>query len=229
MYQESLYVTTANHLTILESKLGDYIVANQTQMKNQYAINDVNLGKGLINTAVHTAGAVAQGAMIGSSLGGVYGMAIGAGVAGVASLVGTAINWAYDQAEIGMNQKAKLADMGNLPNTLKQAGTDVNIDVITNEFGLYLNHYDIDELSHNNICRYLERYGYVVNLYDIINAFNRRSWNYVELISFEFAQKLTLEQEDSIRQIFQNGVTLLHRPEDLHPSSYVHNYETLLS
>ena len=224
MYQESLYVTLANHLTILDSKLADYIVANQTQMKNQYAVNEMNLGKGLITTTVKGVSKVATGAIMGGSYG-----ALAGGISATADTINEVVTWGYERAEIGMNQKAKLADMGNLPNTLKQAGTDVNVDIITNEFGLYLNHYDIDELSHVNICKYLERYGYLVNLYDTLNAFNRRSWNYVELISLEFAQRLTVEQEDSIRQIFYNGVTLLHRPEDLHPSIYVHNYETSLS
>ena len=126
-----------------------------------------------------------------------------------------------------MNQKSKLADVGQQPNNVKQVGTDIITDLSISEIGVYLNHYTIDEISYNNIAKYLERYGYLVNIYSELHCYDRKGWNYVKLIDFEVDKQMSDAQEESIRQIFKNGVTLLHEPSYLH-SNTLHNYEVVL-
>ena len=213
-YQEGLEVTFANQLTVASSKREEYLVANQTQMRNQYAVNNAELGKGLVSAVTN---ALPMAVMSGPLAGAVAG----------SQMISAVATWGINQKETEMNQKAKLGDLGNLPDNLKQTGTDINVDMLINEMGLYLNHYTIDTLSYNSICKYLERYGYLINIYDKINAFGRKGWNYVKLVDFELDTYLSEAQEESIRQIFSNGVTLLHEPSYLHNDS-VHNYETIL-
>ena len=149
------------------------------------------------------------------------------GIKAGASLIGSAINWDTSTKAIDIQQKAKLADLGNLPSNIKQVGTDIITDLAQKELGFYLNHYTIDEVSYNNICKYLERYGYLVNIYSQIDSTSRKGWNYVKLIDTEFDTRLSAEQEESIRQIFKDGVTLLHEPSYLHNDAR-HNYEISL-
>ena len=227
-YTESIEQTLSNQLTIASSRLFEYMIANNSQMKNQYAVNDLNHEYGLITTAVsgvgNIAGGIGKGAIFQSNeIKGVG--ALTGGVQAVTGLINEAIDWDKDTKQISMNQKAKLADMGNLPSNLKQVGTDIIIDLSLNELGLYLNHYRIDEVSYNSICKYLERFGYTVNIYDSLHVNSRVGWDFVQLNSFDYDFQITVEQEDSIRQIFQNGVTLLH---DHSVMTSGHNYETIL-
>lgn len=227
-YSEAIEQTLTNNLTILSSSLAEYLIANQTQMKNQYAINDLNHEYGLVTTAVSGIGNVVGGAMRGALVGGSELAGAGA-VAGavqtVTGLVNEGIDWDKDTKQIAMNQKAKLSDMGNLPSNLKQVGTDIVVDLSLNEIGLYLNHYTIDELSYNSICKYLERFGYMVNIYDELHVNTRVGWDFIQLQSFDYEAEITEEQEQNIRQIFKNGVTLLHNKTYMTSG---HNYEVIL-
>lgn len=230
MYSESLEQAFANQLTLINSKLAEYVIANQSQMRNQYAINNVDAGYGLVTSAVSGIGDIAGGALKGGLVSG--GNPVGAVIGGamdaiktVTNLANVGIGWDKNKKEIEMNQKAKLADMGTLPSNLKQAGTDITIDMSINEIGLYLNHYRIDGVSYNSICKYLERFGYVVNIFDNLNVNSRVGWDYIQLVSFDYDSKITVEQEEIIRQIFQNGVTLLHDKTVMNEG---HNYEVIL-
>lgn len=226
MYSESLVSTLTESLSYYSSRLVDYLIANQSQMKNQFAVNDKEHEYGMITTAVSGLGNIVGG----GARTAMFGMGFGIGaVAGatqtVTGLTTEAINWNKDTQVIDMNQKAKLADMGNLPSNLKQVGTDLLTDLNINEMGLYLNHYSIDKVSHDSICRYLERFGYMVNIYDTLQVNSRSGWNYIELNSFDIHTPMNSVEEESIRQIFLNGVTLLHDPQALSDPTG-HNIET---
>ena len=228
MYSESIEQTFINSVTVVNDKLIEYMIANQAQMKNQYAVNDLNRDYGLIEAGISTVGEIGKGIGRGLAFGSPE-MAIAGGVAGFVTggvnLIETGIDWSKTDKTIAMNQKAKLADMGNLPSNLKQVGSDIIVDLSINEMGLYLNHYTIDELSYNSICKYLERFGYMVNLFDELHVNTRVGWDFVQIQSFDYEAEITEEQEQNIRQIFQNGVTLLHN------SAYLtsgHNYEVIL-
>ena len=223
-YTESLSLTLNNEIVFSSEILDQYLIQNKAQMKNQYAINDTNLAKNIGTSALGglTTG-FGVGMMSGNPIAGVVSGLIGAGV----GAIGSAITWSVNNKEIEMNQKSKLADVGNMPNTLKQTGTDIATDTAIGEMGLYLNHYTIDSVSYNNIAKYLERYGYLVNIYSTLNCYNRKGWNYIKLVDFEIHKSMSDAQEESIRQIFKNGVTLLHEPTYLH-SDTLHNYEVSL-
>lgn len=222
-YTEELTITLNNQLPFVSALLDEYLAQNRAQMKNQYAINEISGRTALIkNTVGGITSGVKAGFMGGAEAGGVVGLTEVTG-----GLITSYVTMTAGEEQIKLSQQAKLADLGNLPNNVKQTGTDINTDLSINEMGLYLNHYTIDEVSYNNICRYLERYGYLINIYDTLKILSRKGWNYIKLVDFEFDTYISEAQEESIRQIFKNGVTLLHEPSYLHNNA-VHNYEIIL-
>lgn len=229
-YNEGLVFTLTSSLPLVSDSYKTYYYENQAQMKNQFAVNDYNRRTDLLQH-LFVSGPNAVGVSAGR--GGKSGGGVGAGVGAlietgnqVMQMVDEGIDWKQSNVNIEMNQKAKLADVGNKPDTVKQAGSDVFYDLETNEFDMYINHYTIDELSYNSIAKLLERSGYQVNLYDTLHVVDRVGWNFIKLNGFDFAStKIMASQEDSIRKIFQNGVTLLHDKTYLTSG---HNYETIL-
>ncbi len=226
-YSESIDQTLSNELTVYSSQLSSYLLQNRAQMKNQFAVNDTRGLTDVISGAIDTGASLLTGGVIGDITSVDFGAttSVKGGIGGGANLVNSVISWRTNNRITEMNQKAKLADLGNMPDNVKQVGTDIVTDLNNNELGLYLNHYSIDKLSYDSISKYLERFGYLVNIYSDLHVNTRVGWNYLQLISFDYHHALSVEQEESIRQIMQNGVTLLHRPHVLESG---HNYEVML-
>lgn len=227
-YTESLEQTITSELSVANSQLTSYLMQNKAQMKNQYAVNNIQGASNLFGSVLDTGASVLTGGLLGKiATSPEYGemISLRGGIGGGAGIISSAINWGISQATTDITQKAKLADVGNMPDNVKQVGTDIILDTNNNELGLYLNHYSIDKLSYDSISKYLERFGYLVNIYSDLHVNTRVGWNYLQLISFDYHHALSVEQEESIRQIMQNGVTLLHRPHVLESG---HNYEVML-
>ena len=222
-FNEGFSTIVAGSIPIVSDSYQDYYYQNMSQMKNQFAVNDFNRRTDLFQhfylsgpNAVAQAGAKRGGA--------------GAGMEALNQFVqmaNEAIDWAQSNKIIEMNQKAVLADMGRKPDSLKNAGSDVYYDLTTKENNFFLNHYRIDTLSYQSIAKFLERFGYQVGLYSSLNVMDRVGWNYVKLISFDWHPDVDImnSQEDSIKEIFLGGVTLLHNKTYLTSG---HNFETIL-
>lgn len=255
-FNEGLNFVTSTSLPLSSDAYSSFYYQNKSQMKAQYAVNNISATEGFINTTVgaltglsiaHIQAGVGtvQGALSGvsSAIGGtgeagIITGAIGGGVQGAGGLqiagtksAGSYASWLTSsiaqQEKTKTQQNALLADMGRKPDSLRQAGSDIFYSLKNKENHLYLNHYNIDELSYNSIAKFYERYGYIVNLYDTIKPNNRVGWNYVKLIAFEFDRNsyLNEEQKASVRSIFSAGVTLLHDKNFL---TTRHNYERIL-
>ena len=222
-YNEGLVFTIPANMPLLSDSYASYYYQNQAQMKNQFAVNDYNRG---VDLAQHffISGPNAVG-MSASKRGG-WGALAETGNQFM-EMADEAIDWAQSNKVIEMNQKAKLADVGAKPDVVKQTGSDVFSDLMTRENRPFLNHYVIDSASYNSIAKYLERFGYQVSRYITLNVMNRVGWNFVKLVSFDLnpAYDMMTEQEDSIKKIFNQGVTLLHDKSYLTSG---HNYETIL-
>lgn len=230
-YNEGLVFTTSSTMPLVSDSYSVYYYQNQAQMKNQFAVNDYNRGTDLLqhflvsgpNAVGYSAG---RGGMSGGGAGAGAGALLETGNQ-VMEMVDEGIDWAQSNKVINMNQKAKLADVGAKPDSLKQTGSDLMFDLATNEHNPFLNHYTIDELSYISIAKLYERTGYQVNLYDYLNVVDRVGWNFVKLNGFDWNSEVNImsSQEDSIRAIFKEGVTLLHDKSYLTSG---HNYEKIL-
>lgn len=163
----------------------------------------------LANTAFSSAGHMFSGAIR------TMGNIVNEGIAGGAR------SWALRNTI-----EAKKADVGRAPDTLSQAGSDVYYDIKNGELDIFLNQYQIDELSYNSNAKIFERIGYEVGMYDTLHTKDRVGWNFIRLSVFDIVSSyINLEQESAIRQIFSAGVTLLHDKSYLTSG---HNYETIL-
>ena len=228
-YSEGFEQTFSNALTLKSDKLAEYLAYNSAQMKAQYSLVDVQRAYDYVEQAMtgsHRIGlSTIGGYEKGLTAGGISGFVSGS-TKEIDTAIGTFMDAEKSRSSIKIQQASKLADMGAKPDSYKQVGTDISAELNLNELGLYLNHYKIDEVSYNSICKYLERFGYCVNIYDEMHVTSRVGWDFVKLVSFDFQNTyLSVAQEESIRQIFAEGVTLLH------DKSYMtsgHNYETIL-
>ena len=222
-FNEGLVFTLASTLPIVSDSYYSYYNQNKAQMKNQYAVADKNFQYDFAQqSAISAPASILQGAIKKGNIG-----ASSELVGQSANIINKLIDYSQQLDIIDMTRKAKLADVGNAPDTLKQAGSDLIYDLKTRENFLFLNHYTIDKLSYDSIAKLLERVGYTVNLYSVMNIINRVGWNYIELNGFDWKPTVEImtSQEEKIRQIFLNGVTLLHDKTYLTTG---HNYETIL-
>lgn len=210
-FNESLTLVLDNDIPLRESSYYSYLYQNKAQMKNQFAVATMSSIESGINTTIKTSSNVATLGALGYT-----DKAILGGVGGGADVLTTPISHAFNVAKINASQKARLQDVGVKPDTLKSTGTDVFFDLMYDDLFIYFNTYKVDEISKNNVEKYLSRYGYLVDRYDTINMNNRRYINYIKLKSLEFGYygKLSNEQEAEIKRILYEGVTLTHSSID---------------
>ena len=55
-------------------------------------------------------------------------------------------------------------------------------------------------------------YGYSTNTLKIPNLNNRPNWNYIKTIGINIVADIPQEDLQTIKNIFDNGVTLWHKP-----------------
>lgn len=239
-YNEGLVFTTSSSVPMTSNSYAEYYYQNKAQMKNQYAVADIQAFSGFASI-----GASSYGNIMGTALSKAGEMVSPTGAVNPAGIVDVATGVFGGLAKAGGNMgahlvdsianrvivdkniKAKLADMGAKPDPIKQAGSDFVYDMKSKEMGLYLNHYTIDELSYNTNARAFEKIGYYVNLYDSIHVVDRVGWNYVKLSLFDWNPDINImaSQDNTIRRIFAQGVMLLHDKTYLTSG---HNFETIL-
>lgn len=228
-FNEGFSTIVMSNLPIISDSYMTYYYSNMSQMKNQYAVNDYNRKTDLIqhflvsgpNSVGYSAG---KGGMTGGGAGAGYSAILETGNQ-LSQMTDELIDWAQSTKVIEMNQKAIYADVGRKPDSLKQTGSDLYYDMETKENTFFLNHYVIDELSYNSLAKYLERFGYQVNLYDSLHTNDRVGWNYLLVNSLDMVGNFTVAEEEAIKNIFYQGVTMLHNKTYLTSG---HNYETIL-
>lgn len=214
--EELMYVSTSGVTVHVESyRELCYVMA--PKWRNQMYLAEYNGNMEILKSAINgIGGLVSQNPAN-----------IAGSITGIASAL---LSKQQEITNVGRSIKAEKASAGNKADTFSQAGSDYIYEMNLDEYCLMLNHYSIDTISYNSIAKLFERYGYVVNIYDSLNCFNRVGLNYIKLSSFDYVEdevKLTMEEEEVVTNIFLSGVTLLHDKDYLHNES-LHNYETVL-
>lgn len=72
--------------------------------------------------------------------------------------------------------------------------------------------YSIKRQFAERIDKYFDMYGYLTNTVKIPNLKNRPNWNYVKTIGVNIIADIPQEDLQTIKKIFDNGVTLWHNP-----------------
>ena len=230
-YPDTLLFTTANGMTIRNNSFYEYTYQQGAMMNAERFLTTLKGATDITKAIVDTPFEVGAGASGGAG-GGVMGAVAGGSSALTRSaerIINEVIDSKYNIFAKQVEQKAQLAGAGAKADTYTSAGSDLTYDLNNDEYFIYLNEYTIDDLSYKSISKMLERYGYLVNIYDKLNVDDRCGWNYIKLVSFDFVEdslKLSVAQEDSLREIFQKGVTFMHDTSYINESK--HNIEVAL-
>lgn len=219
-YNDELMFVTTSGVTVKVDSYSSFMYVMSPQLKAQSHLAVYNAQKDMEKALINGLASTIAGAASQNPAGAVQ---------GIAGILTQQITNEQNLHNVSTNIKAQKASAGNKADTFQQAGSDYIYELNLNEYNVMLNHYRIDELSYNSISKMLERYGYYVNLYDHLNIYNRKGYNYIKLAGFDFNEssiKVTDEQMKSIDTIFKAGVTLLHEKDYLESSS--HNYEVSL-
>ena len=160
---------------------------------------------------------------LGSAVGGFVGV-VGSALSGD---VGGVLEGAVDMSKASMEmeesrinheyninrQMAQIESHQMLPNK----GTIGSSNTTLLQYGLFDNdifkNYSIKREFAEKIDSYFDMYGYKTNKVKIPNLNNRPNWNYVKTINATLRADIPQSDLQSLRAIFDNGVTLWHNPE----------------
>lgn len=227
-YPDTLLFTSANGMTIRNNSFYEYTYQQGALMNAERFLTTLKGATDITKAIIDSPFEIGAGASGGAG-GGVIGAVAGGSSALTRSaegIINEVIDSKYNIYAKQIEQKAQLAGAGAKADTYTSAGSDLMYDLNNDEYFIYFNEYTIDDLSYKSVSKMLERYGYLVNIYDKLNVDDRCGWNYIKLTSFDFVEdslKLSVAQEDTIRDIFQNGVTLMHNVSYINESK--HNVE----
>lgn len=164
-----------------------------------------------------------QSQLLGSAVGGFVGV-VGSAVQGD---VGGVLEGAVDMSKASMQmeesrinheynvnrQMATIEAHKLLPNK----GTIGSNNTTLIQYNLFDNdifkNYSIKREFAEKLDSYFDMYGYKTNRVKIPNLKNRPNWNYVKTINATIRADIPQSDLQSLRAIFDNGVTLWHRPE----------------
>lgn len=139
-----------------------------------------------------------------SMIGGAALIATGGGaLVGAGMIAGGVGALASQSAEIADHSKDSMANHGSI------TGADVNYGA-SMVFGAY--QYCITEEYARKIDKLLSVIGYRTNRVKIPNVTGRRNWNYVQTESVAITGNIPQEDLQTIKDMFNNGVTFWHNP-----------------
>lgn len=134
--------------------------------------------------------------------------AIGQATSGALSYYQRDKNFEYYQKM----QMAQIEKQSKLPNTGTFGGNNATLlgyDLINDNI---FTRYTIKSQFAQRIDKYFDMYGYKTNLVKIPNINNRPNWNYVKTIGANIIGNIPQTSLESIKAMYDNGVTLWHNP-----------------
>ena len=160
---------------------------------NRITTDDINIGTNVLNTALATITSMSNN-----------------NVTGTLSSIGNGFN-RVSNSLIEQKQHNMIAPtlVGNLNNA------DVNYASGNNNFHFYKMsvRYEFAKI----IDDYFSMYGYKINEIGIPNITGRENWNYVKTINCNFdGDGIPQTDMETIRKMFDNGVTLWHNPSTMY-------------
>lgn len=174
-------------LSVLNDQYGSYLMNSKTQ-------NDVSIA----NSAI---GGVAQGVVTGALAGGTVGAAVG-------GLVGAVLPTAQRIAQLN----AKKQDIQGMPPTITGNASNGNFDYFDNEDGVWVEKWTINDQHATTLTDYFTRYGYQINRVKVPNFKGRENFNYIKTTDSLISGGVPMEDIETIKTMFNNGVTMWHSP-----------------
>lgn len=215
-YSDALMYVSSNGLTVRNNSYYEFAYQNKAELKAQNYLANLRGNYGVLKSFLNNI-TPSQASPVGVAM----------SMSNLFKDVMTAeLDRDYQIQQARQLINAQLAGAGAKADSYASTGTDLPFDLNNDEYIIYLNHYSIDDISYNSNAKMLERFGYKVDRYDDIHYNDRVGWNYVRLGEFDIVESdysLNEEQESAIRDVFKNGVTLMHDIEVFIEES--HNYE----
>lgn len=167
---------------------------------------DVSVGRNALNYVGQTANNV--GAIMGGNIvGGLGGFATSSG--------NTLLNAYSDRGNYDLdiaNQMAQIEKQSMLPNSASLGGSNATLigyDYINQDL---FARYSIKRQFAERIDSYFDMFGYKTNKVKLPNVTGRPNWNYVKTIGLNITGNIPQEDLQTIKSIFDNGVTIWHNP-----------------
>lgn len=153
-------------------------------------------------------------------LGGVSGL-IGGGISGNYGQIATAgINTAINMHSSSINhdfyikqQMAQIEKQKLLPDKVNMSGSNstlIGYNLIDKNI---FTRYTIKRQFAERIDKFFDMYGYLTNTVKTPNLNNRPNWNYIKTIGANIIGDIPQEDIQTLKNIFDNGVTLWHNKE----------------
>lgn len=182
-----------NDVPIIADMLAAYLQGNRNSLANQKQTLYMNAS---IDGIAGVTGAVA-GVMTGSVL------------ATVNSVTSGAKGLGNDLMAIqGIN--AKLKDINNQPPQLASMGSNSAFDYGNGYQGVYIVRRQIKQEYIDKLTDFFNMFGYKSNRVKVPNLHTRQNWNFVQTQSCYITGNFNNEDEQEIRNVFDNGITLWH-------------------
>lgn len=124
--------------------------------------------------------------------------------------VGSAFSSALATSSSLLRQRSKLKDIQNVPPNMVKQGGNSHFDYAFNVHGCHILHKTIKTEYKNQLTSYFQVYGYKVNRFGVPNIHTRESWNYIELEKANITGNINNDYLNTIKGVFQRGVTLWH-------------------
>lgn len=182
----------------------------QTNYQQQRFNNIANAVTGAVNTGTQFASSMANAKDMkgkAEAIGGLVNGLMNAGISGV--------NMGFTEKNHELNTRQQLAQIERqklLPDNASLSGNNSTLlgyGLIDNSVFTW---YIIKKEFAQKIDKYWDMYGYLTNNVKIPNLTNRPNWNYVKTIGANIVASIPQEDLQTIKDIFDNGVTLWHNP-----------------
>lgn len=191
------YPTLSSRTDVFNSWLAqnsNIIGINMAQEQFNYEIDatktGTNIGSNIVNSAVK----------------GDIGSAITGGITGGLDLASLDVNHEY----YIKNQLAQIEKQKMLPDKVTLASSNSTLlgyNLIDKNI---FTRYSIKSEFAKRIDKFFTMYGYLTNTVKVPNTNNRSNWNYIKTIGLNVIADIPQEDLQTIKNIFDNGVTLWH-------------------
>lgn len=154
-----------------------------------------------------SAGLYGQG--ITGGLGALSSIGIGIGTGNPLAVVGGILSGVNTITNI-TNQLAKIKDVKESPDTLKNIGNTTQLLLIEKMIYFVLKTYQITDKFKDILFKYFSRYGYATKEFKAPNINSRYYFNYIQTIGANISANIDNEYITEIKSILDNGVTFWH-------------------
>lgn len=187
-----------------------WLAQNSQIISLQMAQEDANLGinqtsnviNGLFNTAGGIYGATSKQDYITADM-------VASGLNTGRDIVQTQVNYDYYiKSQMAQVEKQKM-----LPDKANLSSSNATLIGYNMQDKNIFTRYTIKSEFAKRIDKYFDMYGYLTNTLKTPNLNNRPNWNYIKTIGANILGDIPQEDLQTIKQFFDNGITLWHNTE----------------